>query len=322
MSPDARGGHHGDVSYVFEDAGFNSAPNDTNFKNFGGNATVDTQEGSHNAVRVFNADRHAAEVIEQTFSGSWSITLDGFTEPPWWLAGLFGQPTSTEVSTGLYDHEYTLDNGNDPISLRLYEPTEGFSEYTVIPGAVVASVTVDQDNQGSPEISISGAYADEPFTDSSLSPDPPAFAESSFTNRDAELQADGSTVAKSQSTSVSLEGNAEMVNEIGAEAAVDFIPRAWEPSMDWEKIVAVGQTVDPLSKFTAGTSYTSSLTYDNGATGDAQYRVAIEVTGSLPNDWSESGRNDPDADLTESLSEMAADATVTVTEDTATPPGA
>jgi len=318
----SRGGHHGDVTYVFEDQGFNTAPNDTTFKNFGGNATLDTFEGSHNAVRVFNAERRAAEVIEQNFSGSWSLTLEGFTEPPWWLAALFGQPTSTNVAGNLYDHEYAVETSNDPVSLRLYLPTDGFSDYKVIGGAVVASVSVDQDNTSSPEITLTGAYASEPNTDNTLSPTPPAFSESSFLNRDAELQTDsGTTVAKTQSTTVNLEGNTEMVNEIGSPGPVDFISRAWEPSVDWSKILSTDQTVDPLSLFTGGSTYTTALLYDNGETGDAEYSIEFNVSGSLPNDWSESGRNDPDADLVEELSEVAADASATVTVAEASPPG-
>ena len=317
----SRGGHHGDVAYVFEDAGFDTEPTDTEFKNFGGNATLDTFDGSHNAVRVFNADRKAAEVIEQTFDGSWSVTISGLTEPPWWLAALFGQPTTTNISGSLYEHVYGIETSNEPISLRLYAPTEGFSDYVAIPGAAVASVTVDQDADGSPDVTIDGAYAREPFTESSLSPEAPAFSQSSFTNRDAELQSNGDTVAKAQSASVSLAGNTDMIGEIGSENAVDFVPRAWEPSTDWEKIIATDQTVDPRQTFEDGGTYTTSLRYDNGETSDGEYSVEWAVSGALPNDWSESGRNDPDADLVESLSELAADATITMRSDDATPPG-
>jgi len=318
----SRGGHHADVSYTFEDNGFDSSPNDTTFKNFGGNATLDTFEGSHNAVRVFNAERRAAEVIEQNFSGSWSVTCEGFTEPPWWLAGLFGQPSSSNVAGALYDHTYEVETSNDPVSLELYGPTEGFNEYKVLSGAVIASVTVDQDNQSSPEVTISGAYAAEPTTDTTLDPQPPAFSDTSFLNRDAELRADGgSTVAKTQSTTLNLEGNTELVDEIGSPGPVDFIPRAWEPSLDWEKILATDQTVDPLSLFTADATYESKLLYDNGQSGDSEYSIDFTVNTSRPMDWSETGRNDPDADLTEELSEMAADVTATITVDEDSPPG-
>lgn len=321
MSPQSRAGYHGNVAYCFEDGGFDSAPTDSTFKGFGGNATLDTFDGSHQAVRVFNADRKAAEIIEQTFDGSWSITTEGFTEPPWWLAALYGQPTTDNPAGSQYTHTYDLSNGNDPVSLRLYMPTDGFNEYEYIGGAVVASISVDQSSDGSPEITINGAYASEPERASDLDPTVPDFAESSFSNRDAEVIADGDTIGKAQSTTVSLESNTELIGEIGSENAVDFTPRTWAPSVDVEKIVSVGQTVDPLQRWKDATQVALELVYDNGQTGDDMYTVDFNVSGSFPNEWSESGRNDPEADLTEELSEMAEDATVEVTTDTATPPG-
>jgi len=319
--PSTRGGHHGDVAYVFEDDGFNSAPNDTDFKVFGGNTVLDTFDGSHQAVRIFNAERYAANIIEQTFDGAFSITCENFTEPPWWLAGLFGQPNSTNVAGNLYDHTYDLDNDNDPVSLRLYLPTDGFNEYKVIPGAVIASVTVDQGNDSGPDLTISGAYASEPFTESSLSPSSPDFAEESFLNRDATLTVDGNDVARAQSTTLSIESNTEMIGEIGAEDAVDFTPRAWEPSLDFEKIITVGQTTDVLTLFSDATQFATTLDYNNGESSDAEYGVTFDVSGDFPGEYSESGRNDPEADLTEDLSTQAEDVDATITEDAANPPG-
>lgn len=320
--PDTRAGHHGSIVYVFEDQGFDTTPTDSTFKVFGGNATPDTTEGSHNAVRVFNADRKAAEIIRQTFDGSWSVTCD-LTEPPWWLAALFGQPSSVETATtGLYDHTYSLSNGNDPVSLRLYMPTDGFSDYEMFAGAVIANVSVDQSQDGSPELTINGAYAREPVRQSTPSVSIPDFAESTFSNRHAELQVGGTTVGRAQNTTINLEANTELVGEIGSENAVDFVPKAWEPNATHDKILWVGQAVDQLQRFKDATQASVSLAYDNGATGTDQFAVDFEVVDGFPNDWSESGRNDPDADLMQELQEMGEDATVTVTQDVATPPGA
>lgn len=318
--PDVRAGHHGDVVYVFEDSGFNTSPTDTTPKVFGGNTTMDTYEGSHQAVRVFNAGRSAAEIIEQLFDGAWSVSFN-LTEPPWWLAAVFGQPTSTSLAGNLYEHVYTLTNGNDPVSLRLYTPTDGFNEYEVLGGAVVASVTVDQSPDGSPEVTVTGAYASEPTRQSTPSISIPNFAESTFSNRHAEVQADGSTVGRAQNTNLSLEAGTELVDEIGSENAVDFSPKTFAPDISFSKIRWVGETVDMLQSFKDATSAAVSLIYDNGQTGDAQYMVEWDVSGALPNQWSESGRNDPEADLVEELQHMAETASVTVTEDSATPPG-
>ena len=319
--PDARAGHHGNVVYTFENQGFDTTPTDTTFKVFGGNATMDTFEGSHQAVRVFNADRHAAEVIRQLFDGAWSVSCD-LTEPPWWLAGIFGQPTSTLLAGALYEHVYALNNGNDPTSLRLYMPTDGFAQYEMIAGAVIASVSVDQSPDGSPELSITGAYARKPERKSTPSVSIPDFTESTFSNRHAELKAGGTTVGRAQNTNVSLEANTELVDEIGSANAVDFSPKTFAPDVSFEKIKWVGQSVDPLDTFLNATVANINLVYDNGQTGDAQFAVDWQVSDPFPNQWSETGRNDPEADLTEELQHMGETAQVTVTQDVATPPGA
>jgi hypothetical protein len=320
--PKTKSGHHGDVVYAFEDNGFDTDPTDTTFKNFGGNVTLDTYDGSKEAVRVFNADRKSAEIIEQVFDGAWSVSLDLGATPPWWLAGLYGQPASSEISTGFYEHSYSIDNSNDPISLRLYAPTDGFSQYEVIPGTVIANATFDQSQPDNPDVTITGAYAREPFKDNSLSPSVPDFSRSTYNNRKAELQVDSTTVGRAQNASMDIEANAEMINEIGSGSAVDWVPRAWTPSLTFDKILFEGQSVVPFDRFTTGNSTSVTLRWDNGESGDSKYIVDLSASGSFPNQWSESGRNDPETDLMEELQEMATDVDATIENDTATPPGA
>lgn len=320
---DSRAGHHGDTVYVFEDNGFNSSPSDTTAKAFGSNAVMDTAEGSHEAVRVFNAGRTAAEIIKQVFDGAWSVTCDLAT-PPWWLAGVFGQPSSSNVSGDLYNYTYNLTDATDPISLRLYTPTDGFSDYEVYAGAVIASVSVNQSVPDSPEITITGAYATPPSRQSSPSLTIPGLSESTFSNRHAEVQIDGSTVGKAQSTNLNLEAGTELVNEIGSGSAVDFSPKTFAPDLTVEKIVWNNQTVDLLQTFLDANQVTTKLLYDNTGSGEDAYTLDWNVTGSFPNQWSESGRNDPEADLMQELQNMGEDANVVVgtdAESTGNPPG-
>lgn len=319
MSPDTRSGHHGDVGYGFEPS-FDTDPSSPTIKAFGGNATLDTFEGSHEAVRVFNAGRTAADIVEQVFDGAWSVTHE-ITEPLWYLAGILGQPATDNPAGNQYVHTYDLANDNDPVSLRLYLPTDGFSDYKVIPGAAVASIDIDQSHPNNPEVTVSGAYAREPFKDNTLSPSIPSFSEASYTNRDGQVQVDGDTVGRAQNTTVNLEANTEMIGEIGSDQQVDFAPRAFNPEWTHDKILWLNQTVDNFDRFINANQVAGKLIFDNGETGDAQYRTEITVQDSFPNSWSESGRNDPDADLTEELQEMGQDATVAITTDTATPPG-
>jgi hypothetical protein len=308
-----RAGHHGDVVYKIEDAGFNTDPNDTDFKEIGGNVTLDTYDADHQPERIINDERFASEIVESQFDGAWAVSTEGFTDPPWWFEAVFGTPTSTNVSGSLYDYDYSLTDGNDPRSLRLYLPTDGFSEYEMLGGCIITSVSVDQSNEGPPEISINGAYAQEPQSNTSLSPSVDAFSESSFVNRDAEIQHDSTTVGKAQSATLSIETNTELIYEIGSESACDFSPKAFNPSLTFDKIVDTGQTKDLLNIFQTFNSVTAELTYDNGLTDDDSYIVGFDVSGAVPGSWTESGRNDPSADLVEEVDMMGEDVTLTIT---------
>jgi hypothetical protein len=322
--PTARSGHHGNISYVFEDAGFNTSPNDTSFKGFGGRARLTTFDAARQAERVYNFGRETAEIIGQNFEGGWEVTMEGLTEPPWWLAAAFGQPTSSNVSGALYDYSYDLANDNDPTSLRLYLPTDGFGEYEYIPGAVLSDLTVSQADDGSPEVVINGFYAEEPQRSSSLSPSVPAFGESSYSNRDAELLVDGDSVGVPQNTELSLATGARPIQGFGSDAVLDWVTGLWEPDVSWTKVIATDQTVDPLNRFKTGSQVNVSLDYDNGLTGEDAYTVNFDLTGSYPDEWSESGRNNPEENLEEQVNELAEGLTASVTTDAGSsgnPPG-
>jgi len=317
--PQSRSGHHGDVGYAFEPS-YNTAPSSPEIKVFGSNATMDTFEGGRQAERKYNASRRAAEIISQNFDGGWGVSFE-LSEPPWWLAAAYGQPASTNVAESLYDHTYDLDNGNDPVPLRLYAPTEGYNDYYVVPGCWLVSVSVDQSENGSPEISLTGGYADEPIAESGVDTSIPDFSTSTYSNRDAELQVDGDTVGRVQTTTLSLETGAEGVSEIGTDSMVDFTTGAFEPSITYDKIRFLDETVDFLDRFGSEASVAVNLKYDNGETDDSQYVVTWEVIDSFPDSWSESGRNDPDARLEQELQDMGRDARAIVTVAQESPPG-
>lgn len=315
--PGARSGHHANVVYAFEPS-FNTGASSPTYKTFGGNATVDPS-GDKNAERIYNADRNTAEIVEQVFNGSFSVTHE-ITDPLWYVSGILGEPSSSNISGSLYEHVYELDNNNDPKSLRVYLPTDGFSDYVVLPGCVITGLDIDQSQPGNPEATVSFEYAAEPFKDSSKSPSAPAFDKSTYSNRDGSLTVDNNVVAKTQSASVSLSGVNEMVNEVGAGARVDFRSTSYEPDASFEKIIATGQTTDPLDLFTDANLINYELKFDNGETGDAQYTTEFIISESFPDSFSESGRNDPDAELTESLDQLGEDMTVKITVDEYTPP--
>jgi len=319
--PDVRKGFHGDIAFTFEDAGYDTDPTDTTFKGFGSNAVMDTFEGGRQAERKYNASRTAAEIIANNFDIGWGVSAELGAHPPWWLAGIFGQPSTSNPVSNQYEHLYSLANGNDPVPLRLYAPTDGFSNYYVVPGAYIVSVTVDQSEDGTPEISLTGGAARAPFEDNTLSPTVPNFNYSTFSNRDAEVLVDSQSLGRSQTTSLSLETGTEGKSEIGTDAMVDFAPGAFEPSLTYDHIRWVGENVDLHQRFIDSTQVTTEVHWDNGETGDALYAVEVSVTDSFPDQWSESNRNDPDADLLEELQEMGQDATVLLVNNETNPPG-
>lgn len=318
--PDVRKGFHGDICYVFEDDGFDTDPTDTTFKGFGSNTVMDTFEGGRQATRKYNASRTAAEIIQQNFDGGWGVSFE-LSVPPWWLASIFGQPASSNTTGNQYEHDYDLANGNDPVPLRLYAPTDGFSNYYVVPGCWLVSATIDQGEGTSPEVSLTGGFARDPFEDNTLSPSVPSLSQSTFSNRDAEVLSGSTSVGRAQQTSVSFETGTEGKSEIGTDKMVDFAPGAFEPSVTFDKIRWVGESVDLHSRFTGESPILTEVDWDNGETGDSKYAVEIDIEDSYPNQWTESGRNDPGSDLMEEIQEMGEDATVLVTTDDATPPG-
>jgi hypothetical protein len=322
--PDTRKGLHGDICYVFEDAGFDSDPTDTTFKGTGGNATMDTFEGGRQAAREYNASRTAAEIIRNNFDGGWGISFELGAFAPWWFAAIYGQPDTQNPVGNQYEHTYSIRDGTDPVPLRFYAPTDGFNQYYVVPGCWLVSASIDQSEDGTPEVSLTGGFARDPFESSSLNPVVPDFpdAKGTFENRDAEAIIGGDTLGRSQSASISLETGAEGKSEIGTDKMVDFSPGAFEPSMTLDHIRWVGENVDLHQAFVDASQVTTEHHWDNGETGDALYAVELSMTGSYPDQWSESGRNDPDADLIEELQYMGEDATVLVVSDDATPPGA
>jgi hypothetical protein len=213
-----------------------------------------------------------------------------------------------------------LDTGGNPESLRLYQPTEGFSDYEEIPGCVVATLTIDQSVPGNPEFTLSGAYAREPLEDNTLSLSVPDFSKRTFNNRLASLDVGADTPGLIQNASITVETGTEIINELGTGHGVDFSPKVLAPSVDFEKIVATDQTVDLYDRFTSKNQVDVVLEYDNGETGDAEYRIEFTVGASFPDSWSKSGVNDPEADLAEDLTEMAEDFSAVVTVDESSPP--
>jgi hypothetical protein len=84
----------------------------------------------------------------------------------------------------------------------------------------------------------------------------------------------------------------------------------------------VGETVDFHQRFIDQNQRTVEINWDNGETGNDKRAVEVNLNTSFPNQWTESNRNDPDADLLEELTEMGQDASVLLVNNVSSPPGA
>lgn len=312
--PPARSGRHAGLLYYWEDAGFKLTPNDTDAKPFGANATLDTREGSHNAVRVFNPQsREAAQIIEQNFSGSFTVSFE--LTNPWWLGAVISPATSSGVDTdgdGTADYyEHTFD-GDDPRSMRLISPVEGVGE-EALKGCVVASASISADVPGNPQINLNGAYASEEILEEgSTSETQPQLAERALTHRQATLTVAGGSQSRIQSVSADIENNTDLVDELGASEPVDYSPKKREPSVDYTDIVQDQSEQKRFYGDSAATSPQTSidndveirLKFDNGKTGTDKNTLELILGGSFPDTYSRDGVGDAEADLEGELQEM------------------
>lgn len=309
---DARAGHHADFVYLHEDGadGLRGSPSDSTQKIFGANQTLDTYQGGHQAVRVWNSNRTAADVVKQLFDGAWSVSGELGPYPPWWLAEVFGTPSSTSsVSTSVHTYGLNVAGTGDPQPMRIITEVSGASpSFDAILGCVPQTLTVNQDVPGNPEFTLDGVYAEPSTMGSTVTA--PSFTDDSYTWSDARLDVNGSTIARVQNTGVTYELNADLIPELGSEYAVDFSPKVFAPQVEYEKIVRSTPSVDLGGRFLNGSAASAILDFDNGASGASLNRLEFRTGGAIGNDVGRSGQNDPEADLVDSLTEMALDATV------------
>jgi hypothetical protein len=314
MSPEARAGHHADVVYVHEDGngGFNSSPSDSTHKIFGGNTTADI-DGSRDPVKIWNSARTSAEHVSRVFDGG--VTIDGELGAygPWWLSEVYGS-ASEAGSTAPSVYHYQLDVGGDPRSMRVLAPIDGMASVNVAKGVVPQTLTISENFPDNPTFTLDCVYAQEELTTSTISV--PSFTYGTYNNAEAQMQIGGTTIGRLQNWTLTANLNADLVGEIGSSVMVDFSPKAFEPTVDAQRIVTTSASTAPENLlqhfYGGGTGYTHapstatvSITLDNGSTGASMHRQNYSVIGAIPSDLSRTNINDPDADLLREVSEMA-----------------
>ena len=257
--------------YVWEDS-FDQTPGNmigstfgiSDYKQtFGSGVTLGTNEGSNNAERQFRpGSRQAEYILEAQFDGSWSV--DFTLTNPWFLKSMFGDPTTTEGETidstvETWKHEYS---GQFPDSMQLIEQIEyqdasgnSIYDHRILTGCVVSSMDVETDTEGVVEVSLDGAYANERYIEDVTNASDPPYSQFTqpatdhrplhfgnakvYFDQTPESGSDTQVVQRlMQDVSLSLEGNVDMIYELGSRTAADFSPKAIEPELSYTRIVS------------------------------------------------------------------------------------
>jgi len=317
MSATPTAGHQTTLSYVHEDAGFNSSPDDTDNKPFGYDATLSTFDGSHNAVRVFDPNsREAARVVEQEFAGS--FTVDFTLANPWFFQAIFGEPSTS--GSGPYTHTYGDGTGGAPTSLRLFQGDANSGFERVLGGCIVSSVDISFDVPGEITVSLSGAYADEPTTDISVTSQPTVQREPLMTHH-ATLDRDGTTLSLTQSLSLSIATNDALIYDLGNRRAVAHNPKQYTYDLDYTRIIEDTTDIerfygnDTTLQDSIDNTAAITITADNQKSGSAQNKVEWQLADVFPTDHSRSGVGDPAAVIEDQLAEIAPTVTVVAEND-------
>lgn len=297
----ATAGHQALLSYDWE-AGFRNAPLSPDKKPFGYNATLSTEEGSNNAVRLFEpGDPEAVDIIEQNFDGS--FTVDFTLSNPWFLRALITEASSSGTSPTTH----TFDGfPGDP--MRIFHGNEAASNYYALEGAVVQTATFTFNIPGEVEVSLDGAYAYKNSDDPSFTQ--PTINERALSYHDSRLTRDGTDLSFVQSLTVTVNLNVDMIPELGDRIAVDYSPKQRNTTVDYARIVQ--DDSDQQRAYGGATSIQDSVENtvpmqveaSNGKTGADKNLIRLEFTGAFPDSVSRSGIGDGSADLEDELNEM------------------
>lgn len=317
--------------YLHEDNGFASAPNDSDHKPFGADATFDQAEGSNNAVQVFEpGSRVPVDIVERLFDGSWSVSFT-YTNP-WWLNFFFGAPSTSgndpdgDGVNESYTHTWS---GQSPQSHRIGIGREDSGKERILKGCVATRATISPSVNNMARVTIEGAYADEEVVNPASITAQPAINHKPMTFADAALSYAGTTMGYVQQGSLAITNNVELIDELGSRISIDFAPRTLVPSVDFEKINEAGGTTN-LQRMYGASSATSpqedvtstaamTMTLDNGKSdGSGINKVDYNLSGTFPESYAENGLGNPEEDVTEQVNRIVESMTVAATNETQT----
>jgi len=307
--------------YYYWEENFNQSPSDSTAKALGGDAVLETDEGSNEAVRVMAPDSsEAADVIERNFDGRFSATWT--LTNPWWLQSIFGAPSSSgsDPTTHTYD-------GETPDSFQLWEGFRGSTNARVLSGCVPGTLTVTSTVPEKVSVTLEGAYAQEEHDTADSLAAQPSLDFRAYKFAEAKLSVDSTKVGYVQDATLTVTLNTEMINALDDRFPVDFWYGNREPDVEFSKVVESGES--ELETFYGGASTqqsrvtnTASLDFefDNGETGADKEYMKIALSTTLPDRYGHDGMGDPGALVQQQLSRMGAGVTAEAQNGTASAP--
>lgn len=308
-APDPLIGHEVPIAFKWEDAGFRQTPNDDTYKVPGHDTVLNTKDGAHEAVRVFNpGTNRAADIIEQTFSGSWGFEC--ILSDPWWLRAILGSASTSGPTNSVYTH--TFQDG-PPSPMRIYVGEDNNQNIEELHGCVVSDAEVTVDVEGNASLSMNGAYAKaEQDTSSGLFTQPTP-DERAMTFAQASLSVGGANYRLAQSATISVSLNPDMIFELGDRFPVTWSPKAFHVDMSYDRI---RQTKENHDRFYGGATSMQQkmeneqdvvVDFDNGETGADTNRLKFTAKNNIPDSLSEEALGDEESDVQVSMDEMGRD---------------
>lgn len=311
--------------FLWEDNGFAASPTDSSHKTFGADVTVDSAELSNNPTNFFDpGSREAAERVAQAFDGSWSVSFT--LANPWIWRAVIDTPSTS--GTGPYTHTFS---GETPSSMRILLGSEVNTNERVLKGCVASTCTLDVADNGSVDVTLSGAYADEDETSGSLqSQVSESFEPLLF--HDGSLTVDSTTYTLVQSGTLTIENNIDLVPALGQRVPADYSPKVRSTTVDWSQIVntvdgdsvlqqSYGGGTTPSTRMDSDDEVDGTLVFDNGESGANQNKQTVKFNSTaFPDDYGRTGTGDPAADYIEEQTLFVRQVTVEAVNDTSTAP--
>lgn len=304
---------------------------DTAEKNFGANETLQTNQGSNNMTQVLAPGSNVpVDTLEMMFEGSFTVNFT--VTNPWWIELFLSAPGSpTDNLDGSYTYAFS---GLDPSSFQIMQAYDESAYERVLRGCVVQNASLDLTVNQPATVTLQGLYADEQLIDQSAGSifTQPTDDERAMTFAQGSVAVGGTTQTLVQSATLQANPATTFVRGVGSRFAADYNPHVLQPQLQLTKYMVDGNVDDIEEMYGDSTTPASepeekmtnkvaaTLTLDNGETGADKNTMTLTASGTLTDNYSESGFGDPTADIMENINRFVEGLSASATNSNATAP--